>query len=134
MGGLAAILGTVLGPVLDRLFPDPIERQKVALEMEKQAQAADLAQIEVNKIEAASSSMFVAGWRPFIGWVCGVALAWEMMGRSVAISIASMISEKATTAILNAPQPNSELMWVLVSSMLGIAGFRTFEKVRGVAK
>ena len=79
------ILSSLIGPLIDKVasfIPNPEERQRARLEMEAQVMAqqteivralvdADRNQTEINKIEAASSSIFVAGWRPFIGWICG---------------------------------------------------------------
>ena len=86
-------------------------------------------QLDTNKIEAASPSVFVSGWRPFIGWVCGTACAWNWIGISVFKFVA--ITWFAKTITLN-PADVSEMMPVLMG-MLGLGGLRTFEKVKGVA-
>jgi len=72
-----------LGTLVDRLIPDKAAAERAKADMEaalvKAANEAAMAQGEVNKIEAGHSSVFVAGWRPFIGWVCGAALAWAFI-------------------------------------------------------
>ena len=80
------MIQALIGPVtslLDKFIPDADEKAKIAHELatmgEKHAQQLALAQIEVNKAEAASGSIFKGGWRPFIGWVCGVAFAYHFV-------------------------------------------------------
>ena len=73
------------GKLIDRLWPDPTQAAQAKLELFKLQQSGELAQItgqlEINKAEAQHSSVFVAGWRPFIGWVCGSALAYQYLIR-----------------------------------------------------
>ena len=79
-----------LSNLLDKLIPDPEAREKAKLELIKSERAADLQalqlaisadqiQTDINKQEATSSNLFVAGWRPFIGWVCGIAFAYHFI-------------------------------------------------------
>ena len=79
---IQALIGPVTG-LLDKFIPDADEKAKIAHELatmgEKHAQQLALAQIEVNKAEAASGSIFKGGWRPFIGWVCGTAFAYHFV-------------------------------------------------------
>lgn len=129
--GLLPILQQVLGSII----PDPQAQQKAINEILDRAQRGDLAQIEVNKAEAASGNIFVAGWRPFIGWVCGVAVMWDLVLMKVALTIASFAGEKYVTAILNMPKLDTEGdLWVLLGSLLGIGSLRTIEKIKGVTK
>ena len=76
------------GKLIDKLIPDPVAKAQAQLELVKLQQSGELAvltadtqlatgQLEVNKIEAASSNIFVSGWRPFIGWICGVGLGTQ---------------------------------------------------------
>ena len=78
-------------------------------------------QVEVNKIEAASPNLFVAGWRPSIGWVCSASLA--------AIVGVSMIQWLNTGV-----QPNLDFVWAIMGSLLGVGTMRTYEKVQKVTK
>jgi hypothetical protein len=84
----------------------------------------------VNTEEAKHSSIFVAGWRPFIGWVCGVGLAWSFLIQPIVIwiTVLSGIPEVDLPKI-----PNDALM-ELVFCLLGLGGFRTYEKIKGITK
>ena len=87
---LQALIGPVTG-LLDKFIPDADEKAKLAHEIatmsERHAQELAKGQIEINKAEAAHKSMFVAGWRPFVGWTCGVALAWHFVGQPIAVFV-----------------------------------------------
>ncbi len=122
----------ILSGVLDKVLPDPEAKNKAIADIMAQAERADLAQLEVNKAEASSNSIFVAGWRPFIGWVGGVALAWHFIVKPMLLSFSYLFSENFTTAVLNAPALD-ENMWGLITAMLGIGGLRTYEKIKGKA-
>lgn len=114
------------GTVINEIWPDKTEQEKAQL------QAAIMvvqSQLDINKEEAKSPSIFVSGWRPFIGWVCGMACAWNWLGLSVAKFIA--ITFFAKTINLSAADI-SEMMPVLMG-MLGLGAFRTVEKLNGKA-
>ena len=72
------------GKLIDRLWPDPAQRDQAKLALLQMQQSGELAQIEVNREEARNPSVFVSGWRPFIGWVCGSACAWNWLGLPIA--------------------------------------------------
>ena len=118
--------------VIDRLWPDPVQRDAAKLELFKLQQAGELAQItgqlEINKEEAKSASVFVSGWRPAIGWVCGMACAWNWIG----LPIAKFGMMLYGHPIELSPADISEMMPVLFG-MLGLGALRTAEKVNGVA-
>jgi hypothetical protein len=122
-----------LGTLIDRLIPDRAAAEKAKAEMELQlvqaANAAAMAQIEVNKIEAGHSSVYVAGWRPFIGWVCGAGIAWAFVVAPVASWALLVLGIKTEL-----PSIQFDHLFELVLAMLGIGGLRTFEKLRGVAR
>jgi len=128
----------VLNEVLDRVIPNRAEAEKARVEMEtallQAANQESLAQIEVNKIEAAHSSIFVAGWRPFIGWVCGVCLALYY-GVQILVGTALWIwaSVHAETLVERPELGLAEIIG-LTGVLLGGASLRTFEKVRRVAR
>ena len=133
---IPAIVGALLpalGTLIDRLIPDRAAAEKAKLEMEAQlvaaANEAALAQVEVNKIEAAHSSVFVAGWRPSIGWVCAAGLAWAFVLAPVASWGLIISGFKAEL-----PGIQTDYLLELVVAMLGMGGLRTFEKMRGVAR
>lgn len=121
-----ALLG-IGGKLIDKLIPDPAARDAARFELLKLQQsgelAAMLAQTETNKVEAASSSVFVAGWRPAIGWVCALAMGYQYLLRPFLV---------AFNPVLAFPGLDDNL-WQLLAGMLGLGGLRTFEKVNGVA-
>ena len=128
---LQALIGPVTG-LLDKFIPDAGEKQRLAHEIatmaEKQAHEIALAQVEVNKVEAAGG-WFRGGWRPFVGWSCGLALFWHFLGQPVAIFILTMFS------VAYAPLPTfdmDQLMTVLFG-LLGMGAYRSFEKFKKVS-
>ena len=127
-------IAPILGNVLDRFFPDKEKAAEAQRAIEtallENAAQINLAQIEVNKEEAQHRTIFVAGWRPFIGWVCGVALAWHFVG--VPVTLFFIAWSGAEVPELPVFDMNS-LMTVL-TGMLGLGGLRTFEKMKGLTK
>ena len=119
---------TIGGQVISRIWPDPADQAKAQLALLELAQRGELSQVDVNKVEAASSSLFVAGWRPAIGWVCGAGCAWNWIGLPMASFVMAAIGH--TVAIY--PADLGEMMPLLLG-MLGIGTLRTVEKIKGVA-
>jgi hypothetical protein len=121
-----ALLG-IGGKLIDKLIPDPAARDAAKLDLLKLQQsgelAAMLAQTEINKVEAANTSVFVSGWRPAIGWVCALAMGYQYLLRPFLV---------AFNPVLAFPGLDDNL-WQLLAGMLGLGGLRTFEKVNGVA-
>jgi hypothetical protein len=134
------VLDIVAGPVLkiiDKLIPDPQAKAAAQLEALKLAQAGefkdidtqlqrDLAQITVNQTEAASPDFFRSGWRPFVGWVCGVGLATQFLVSPLATWVAMLMGH----AIAFPPLDMNTLM-TLLAGMLGLGTLRTAEKIKG---
>ena len=125
---IGAIIDIIKGP-LDKLIPDKDLRARLEHEISMTAINQGLAQMEINKIEAAHKSLFVAGWRPFIGWVCGVGFAWAFIGHPmfewlVAAGLIEMV----------APVLQVDALMELALGMLGLAGLRTYEKKIGIAR
>lgn len=119
------------GKIIDRIWPDPVAAANAKFELFKLQQSGELAaiagQLEINKVEAANSSLFVSGWRPFVGWVCGSGLVYSFIGQPV-LSWASTIWSFPIPPVLDL----SVLLTVL-GGLLGLGGLRTVEKVKGVA-
>ena len=123
--------------VLGRLFPDPTQRAAAELEMrkleaegtfdERARQALAIAQLEVNKAEA-STDIFRGGWRPFVGWVCGAALA----GQFVLGPILEWGFAAAGHPVPAMPRLDG-VLWELLFGMLGLGTLRTVEKIKGKA-
>jgi hypothetical protein len=134
---LASLVTTLLPAVTDvigRFLPEDAEKRGAA---EREIKAAlqshlaqvDLAQLGINKVEAASRSVFTSGWRPFVGWTCGVALAYTYVLQPMLVFALAQ-----SGYLIELPRMNlGELMPVLMG-MLGLGGLRTFEKYKGVAK
>ncbi|MFN7834847.1 MAG: 3TM-type holin [Burkholderiaceae bacterium] len=123
---------SVLAPIVEKLLgfiPDPNERARAQQELLTALINAQNAQLDVNKTEAQHTSLFVAGWRPFIGWTCGCALAYQFILRPLLPWLA-MVSG---TQVPEMPNLDDSLM-ELVMAMLGLGGLRTFEKIKGVAR
>jgi hypothetical protein len=131
---IIAALSPLVGDLIDRAFPDSESREQARLEvyarMQENLTKMDMAQLEVNKAEAASASVFVAGWRPFIGWVCGLAFAY--------ILILQPFMEFCFAAYGNPvkelPKVDGELLGWAMGGMLGLGTMRTVEKVKGVTQ
>lgn len=114
------------GKIIDKLWPDPAQRDLAKLELLRLQQSGELAQIAVNQEEAKSTSIFVSGWRPSIGWVCSAACAWNWIGLPIAKFF--LIVFGVAVVGLN-PADLSEMLPILVG-MLGLGGLRTYEKMK----
>lgn len=131
---MIAALIPIIGTVLDKIIPDAGAREQAKAEMEKalveNANAINLAILEVNKAEAQHRSIFVAGWRPFVGWACGVAFAWHFVGAPIATFVLAYLGIEAP------PLPNFDMgsLLTVLMGMLGLGGLRTFEKMKGLTK
>jgi len=130
-------LAGLVKDVLDRVLPDPALKQQAqaqAFELinngtfaDKASQALALAQVDVNKADANSGSTFRGGWRPFIGWTCGGALFSQYMLRPWVQWIAAVTGHPVP------PLPGiDDNLWQLLGVILGNAGLRTYEKVKGL--
>ena len=131
------MIQALISPVaslLDKFIPDADERAKLAHKIatlaERQAHQIALAQIEVNKAEATHGGWFRAGWRPFIGWVCGIAFAYHFVLQPFLVFLILAMGWPMP------PLPEFEMSALLtvLGGMLGLSGMRTFEKMKGVAK
>ena len=113
------------------LFVETDDEKRVAEQFKlRMAMKPSLAQIELNRIEAMHRSIFVAGWRPFIGWVCGVGLAWHF----ILFDLLTWTTTTFTKTVIDYPPlAGTEQLITIVMSLLGLGAFRTWEKSRGVA-
>lgn len=131
------LLAPIVGPVIDKLvdrLPNPNERARAREEMEREFMeavnnSAEL-QAKINLQEAKHKSVFVAGWRPFIGWICGIALAWAFLVQPVVIWAVAVWAPEVT----GLPEIKTEGLFTLVMAMLGMGTLRTFEKTKGVSR
>ena len=134
---IQALLPSILPAVTDvigRFLPEDKEA-KAKAEREIEAKLTthlakiDLAQLDINKTEAAHSSVFVSGWRPFIGWSCGVALAWSYVVTPILTFVLAQ-----TGYLVELPSMHLGEMMPVLMGMLGLGGLRTFEKFKKVSK
>ncbi len=137
MVALAAFL-PVIGTAVDKLIgliPDGNAKAKVEAENIKSMldmaakEAAD--QREINKVEASHSSIFVSGWRPFVGWGCAVCIFYGYLLRPWLVFAAATLCPEYADKI---PEVSMDYIWELMFGMLGIGGLRTIEKCKGVAR
>lgn len=131
------MLSALLEPIsnlLDKVVPDADERAKLTHEIatmaQRHAHELALAQIEVNKAEAASGSLFKGGWRPFIGWVCGTAFAYHFVIQPLLLFFVALYGWE----IPELPEFDMASLMTVLGGLLGLGGLRTFEKYKGVAK
>jgi len=129
----------LLANLLDRIFPDPKVAADAKLEVMKLAQSGELAQLnanvqlatgqaDINKAEASNASLFVSGWRPFVGWICGAAFAFKFIGGPAAFVLSQWAGHPITLPVFDFTEMSTILM-----GMLGLGALRTVEKVKGAA-
>lgn len=129
------ILGSVLEigkDLIGRFFPNKEEAARAEAEFLRMAAEGELKQIigqlEINAREAQHASVWVAGWRPFFGWIGGAAFAYAVIGHNALSWVATINGWPMP------PMMDHDLLWTVVTGMLGIGGLRTFEKTKGVTK
>ena len=131
------MLGALLGPatqLLDKFVEDKDKKNELAHEIatmaERHAQELAKGQLDINKAEASHKSIFVSGWRPFVGWTCGVALCYHFI---LAPLILFGVGISGYTV---PPLPEFDMgsLMTVLMGMLGLGGLRTFEKTKGLTK
>lgn len=129
------LLGTVLDigkDLIDRFIPNEEEKRKAEADFLKLAMDGELkqviAQLEINAKEATHASIFVAGWRPFFGWCGGIAFLYSTLVQPI------LVWYGTSQGWAVPPDINMDLLWVVITGMLGIGGLRTFEKTKKVSK
>jgi hypothetical protein len=131
-------LADLVGKVVDRVWPDATRAQEIKLELFKAEQAGALqeltnawdnakAQLEVNRAEASTGSLFIAGWRPFVGWVCGFAMVYKYILEPMLIFGFAAAGKPVTL-----PPFDFTTMVSVLMGMLGLGAMRSYEKVKGV--
>lgn len=138
MGPLLALL-PALTSLLDKVLPDAGAAADAKIRLMELAQSGELAKIsaetqiavsqnEVNKIEAGSNRLFVAGWRPFVGWICACAIGFKYIGGPLLVMVAAWFGHP-----IELPDVGADDLMVLLGGMLGLGTLRTVEKVKKVA-
>jgi hypothetical protein len=130
--GIGAIIEGV-GKIADDLFTSDEERLKVAMQEKVLEVELIKGQLDISMAEAKHKSTFVAGWRPAIGWVGAVSLGYQFILYPLLTWIWSVaIAGRFVPPELGPPPPlPADALWVILSGMLGIAGMRSFDKLKG---
>ena len=131
------MLSALLGPatqLLDKFVEDKDKKNELAHEIatmaERHAQELAKGQLEINKAEASHRSIFVSGWRPSVGWVCSIAMAYHFVLQPLIIFGVTV----AGVAIPELPKFDMNSLMTVLMGMLGLGGLRTFEKTKGLTK
>ena len=127
LGDVGGLFKDLREAITGKGIEDPQRKAEIELKLTELEQALKEGQIEINKQEAASSNWFVAGWRPSIGWVGSLALFYQFLLQPLFIWFAGFEGLKVQPPILH-----SGMLFNLILAMLGLGGYRTFEKVKGV--
>lgn len=122
----------LLGKVIDRVLPNKVEADKAKAELLVMQTKGELdqlvGQLDINKIEAGHQSVFVAGWRPFIGWVCGIALAYAALFEPIMRFVAKVgFAYNGEFPIID-----HDITMQVLLGLLGLGAYRTYERVQGV--
>ena len=132
-----SLINSLIGPatkLLDKVIEDKDQKAKLAHELatmaDKLAHEQQLAQMAINKEEASSGSRFKGGWRPCIGWICGIAFGYHFVLQPVIIFIVVLIGMD----IPELPSFDMGTLLTVLGGMLGIGGLRTYEKQKGLTK
>jgi len=129
---ITGLLTRIFG-IIDRVIPDKAAAQKAKDELQVLEQTGELklllGQLEINKQEASHSSIFVAGWRPFLGWVCGISFAYHFVLQPLLVFVLTLAGHA-----INLPVFDMQSLLTVLMGMLGLGGMRSFEKFKGVAR
>ena len=132
-----SIIGQLIGPVtgiLDKVIEDKDQKAKLAHEIatmsDNHAQEALLAQLEINKAEAQSGSLFKGGWRPAVGWISALAFLYHFILQPCIIFLATLFGAE----IPELPEFEMGTLLTVLGGMLGIGGLRTYEKQKKLTK
>ena len=132
-----SLINTLVGPVtsiLDKVIQDKDQKAKLAHEIatmsDTHAQQALLSQLEINKTEAASGSLFKGGWRPFVGWVCGIAFAYHFVIQPLLVFVLTVLGLE----LPKLPEFDMSTLLTTLGGLLGIGGLRSYEKTKGLTK
>ena len=114
-----------VGDILDKFVADKDLKTKLSHELEKEIISLNKAQLEVNKVEAQHNNIFVSGWRPFIGWCCGLSLAYHFILEPIIQYILIVNNIQYDT-----PEFDFSQLSTIVMAMLGMSTLRTYEKTK----
>jgi len=127
LGDIGGLFTSIREAITGEKIKDPDEQSKLLLKLHQLEANLKIAQMQVNQKEAEHKSIFVAGWRPFIGWISGLALAYNYILQPLLFVVLSAYGKKIEMPLLDIGT-----LLGLLGGMLGFGAFRTFEKVKGV--
>lgn len=127
LNDVGSIFKDIREAITGEAIKDPNKQAEVALKLAELEQAANSGQLKINEIEASHPSIFISGWRPFIGWVGGIALAYSFILMPIFVWIAKMNGIE-----VEPPRLDSKELFDIVMALLGIGTLRTYEKFKGV--
>tara|TARA_R100000908_G_scaffold64377_1_gene48117 strand:+ start:2852 stop:3253 length:402 start_codon:yes stop_codon:yes gene_type:complete len=132
-----SLLNTLIAPatqLLDKFIEDKDQKNALAHELatmaDKMANEQVLAQLEINKAEAASGSLFKGGWRPAVGWICAIAFAYHFVLQPIIIFVLTVVGVDIPTL----PEFEMSTLLTVLGGLLGIGGLRSYEKTKGLTK
>lgn len=145
LSGITKPFFDTVGGVLDKTITDKNARAKAQEDIAAAAQKMQSeivqgvinnaqAQVDVNKVEAASASVFIAGWRPAIGWICGAGLAWQYVIEPIATWILTVAEGIWHFSVPALPILDTTQMMTLLFGMLGLGTMRTYERIKEVSR
>ena len=132
-----SLLNTLIAPatqLLDKFIEDKDQKNALAHELatmaDKMANEQVLAQLAINKAEAASGSLFKGGWRPAVGWICAIAFAYHFVLQPIIIFVLTVVG----IGIPTLPKFEMNTLLTVLGGLLGIGGLRSYEKTKGLTK
>jgi len=132
-----SLLNTLIAPatqLLDKFIEDKDQKNALAHELatmaDKMANEQVLAQLEINKAEASSGSLFKGGWRPAVGWICAIAFAYHFVLQPITIFVLTVVG----IGIPTLPKFEMSTLLTVLGGLLGIGGLRSYEKTKGLTK
>lgn len=126
--GLSPLISGILS-IIDKIVPDTKTRDQIKYELELYMATSDfqnaMGQQEIAKVDQASDSLWQAGWRPFIGWICGISFGWQFVLVPVIVFFCGLFGHKVPL-----PEFDMATMMTVLMGMLGLGGYRTYEKLQ----
>lgn len=129
LGDVGTLFTSLREAITGEKIKDPAEQAKIMLALDQMEAKLKMAQMDVNNTEAQHKSIFVAGWRPFIGWISGSALAYNYIAQPLIYTALA-----ASGKVMQMPTLDIGTLMALLGGMLGFGAFRTVEKVKGVER
>jgi hypothetical protein len=130
---VTGIFSGIVKPLLDKFIPDAQQRVEAEQFFYKLIASLDMSQIGINLKEAENPRLFVSGWRPFVGWVCGASLAYSVIGVGLINWTLDVLATFAGHTIPHAERPDLTLVLEVLLGLLGLGSLRTYEKINGVS-